>query len=406
MTYRYQKERIKGFLKRYRSLQYINARIKSHQTKLRYERLCRVYGTPSVLTESEDVIDLGKRLWKKHHADEPEISRRPRVLWVGTDYEQDRSGLIQGLLKVAEVTVFENSQGSYGQLWPSTLLEIERYRRLNGERLKDYLNQSTLEPPYEMIIGQMWGLSMDWQALSIAQERGVRVVNISMDDRHAFPGRKLADGTHGGTLGLVPYLSLACTDAPECVKWYEKEGCRAIFFPEASDPDIFRPSKEPKIHEVSFVGAKYGIREKVVSVLKSKGIRVEAYGRGWPNGRIPTDLVPELFARSQIVLGCGTVCTCSDFYALKLRDFDVPMSGSLYLTHDNPDLRTLFDVGRDMLTFKTVADLVDKTVSVLNGHIPYNASKVREKFIEQHTWERRFRVLLSHLSKSKFNYNR
>jgi hypothetical protein len=145
---------------------------------------------------------------------------------------------------------------------------------------------------------------------------------------------------------------------------------------------------------VAFVGGKYGIREKLVKTLQRAGIRVEAYGTGWPNGRIPTELVPHLFARSQVVLGCGTIRTCSDFYALKLRDFDVPMSGSLYLTHDNPDLYSLFEVGKDILTFKTAQELVDKSKAILAGHIPLDGLRVREKFIEHHTWERRFNNLI------------
>ena len=60
------------------------------------------------------------------------------------------------------------------------------------------------------------------------------------------------------------------------------------------------------------------------------------------------------------MLGVGTIGHCRDFYALKLRDFDAPMAGSLYLTHDNPDLRSLFEVGRELATYRDATDCVEK----------------------------------------------
>jgi spore maturation protein CgeB len=401
MNSQVQIEFIKAYLKKYRVPRYLNAWINCFSTKQRYGHLCQYYGTPSVRTDPEAIIDLGRRLWKAHNATIPQCSWRPRVLWVGTDYEQDRSGILQALDKVSELTIFYNSQNTYGQLLPHTVLEIENCRHLNGEQLITYIKEADKKSPFDIIIGQMWGFRMHRAALEEARNRGIYLVNISMDDRHAFTGRRLADGTLGGTLGLAPYLSLACTDAPECVSWYEKEGCRAIFFPEASDPEIFKPSKEAKIHDVSFVGAKYGVREKIVKALQHAGIKVAAYGNGWPNGRISTDLVPQLFSKSKIVLGFGTIRTCNDFYALKLRDFDVPMCGAFYLTHANPDLHILYDVGKDILTFNTLSELVDKVRSVLQGDIFFDGMQVHNKMVVYHTWKRRFNCLLSHISTIK-----
>jgi hypothetical protein len=257
--------------------------------------------------------------------------------------------------------------------------------------------------PVHAVIGQMWGLSMDWRALETVKARGIAVVNIAMDDRHAFQGKRLIDGTWGGTLGLIPFLSLACTDAAECVRWYESEGCRALYFPEGSDPDLFRPFPDNKLYEVCFVGANYGIRAKMIQALEQEGIRVKVYGSGWPNGRLTTDHVPELFARSKIVLGCGTVGYSEELLALKLRDFDGPMSGSLYMTHATPDLEPLFSENQEIVTFRHLKEMVEKVRYYLTHDFEREkiAQAGRARAMKDHTWVKRFQCIMTFLKSNR-----
>jgi spore maturation protein CgeB len=218
------------------------------------------------------------------------------------------------------------------------------------------------------------------------------IVNIAMDDRHQYWGCKV-NGKWGGTYGLIPHIDLALTAAPECVDWYLKEACPAIFFPEASDPEIFHPMPAlAKIHDISFVGRRYGIREKIVFALRSAGIQVSAYGDGWENGFLKIEKVPRLFAQSRIILGIGTIGHCADFYALKMRDFDGPMSGSCYVTHDNADLRQLYDVGKEIVTYRTLDECVEKVSFYLKHETECEkiAQAGRRRAMIEHTWDKRF----------------
>jgi hypothetical protein len=395
-------EWIKTYLKQYRLAQYVNEQLKCYKSKQQYNLLCRRYGTPSILKDPLRVKNLGKEMWAGLMDAHPYIEERPKVLFVGTDWEQDHLGIIQGLSKVADVTLFESAPERYGQRWPTSNGDVEAVRQHNVQRLRQYLKTSEGQSSIQIIIGQMWGISMHWRGLAEAREKGITVVNIAMDDRHAFVGQKIADGTYGGTLGLTPYLSLACTDAPECVQWYEAEGCKAVYLPEASDPDLFRPLPGPKLFDVCFVGANYGIRAKIVAALERAGVRVQVYGKGWPNGRLPTDQVPELFARSRIVLGCGTIGYCEDFLALKMRDFDGPMSGSLYMTHDNPDLESLYRIGEEIVTFQNIPEMVSKVKHFLNNKEERErlAQRGRERSAREHTWVQRFHFIIKTLQQT------
>lgn len=175
-----------------------------------------------------------------------------------------------------------------------------------------------------------------------------------------------------------------------------------MFFPEASDSDIFHPMpKLSKIHDVCFVGSRYGVREKIVTGLRRAGIQVAAYGSGWENGRLAVEDVPRLFAQSKIVLGVGSIGHCEDFYALKMRDFDGPMSGSCYVTHDNPDLQSVYKVGEEIVTYRTVNECVEKVRWYLSHEEEREriAQAGRARALVEHTWEKRFKGLFEVLGK-------
>jgi len=226
-----------------------------------------------------------------------------------------------------------------------------------------------------------------------------------MDDRHVFRGRKRKDEWMG-SLGLVNSLDLVLTTTPEACLWYTVEGCPAIYWPEASDPNLFYPMDTPKVYDVCFVGANEGIRQKIVRAIRKRGINVECYGNGWPNGRISTRDIPNLFASSKIVLGVGTIGYCTDFYSLKLRDFDAAISGSMYLTHANPDLELLFEIGKEIVCYKSPKECADKCVYYLSNE--YERKAIAKaglaRCLREHTWKIRFEKLfqvLGFLEKSK-----
>ncbi|MEW5802920.1 MAG: glycosyltransferase [bacterium] len=315
-----------------------------------------------------------------------------RILYVGTVAGQDYGGIIQGLRKFGKVVPFQHKTGRYGQYYRNVGKDE---RRENGNRLLEMVQEDHKKAPFHMVIGQMWAFTMPPDTLQKLRQLGIPVVNISMDDRHAFRCKRM-NGNWSGTAGLIGSIDLACTAARECCLWYLVEGCPAIYVPEASDPEIFVHLAEPKHYDVCFVGANYGIRSRIVKTIEKRGVPVTCYGNGWPNGRIAVEKIPELFARSRIILGVGTIGHCSDFYSLKLRDFDGPMSGSLYLTHDNPDLYELYDVSHEIITYRTPEECADKVVYYLRHS---DEAKVigdagRRRAVREHTWEKRFEKIL------------
>lgn len=375
---------IKESLKRIGWINEINAALKARATRSAYASLVAHYSGKPAAHPPLPISNLK--------------ATQPRIFFAGTDEQQDRSGIIQALQGLGEVRLFTRADGSYGQNDPRP--EMIR-RRENAERLWALFSenaQSGWIP--DVLIIQTWATLIDPLVFDRIRERyHVLVINMGMDDRHQFRGRRLGS-SWGGTLGLIGHIDLALTAAPECVDWYQKEGCPALYFPEASDPQIFYPMPElPKVHDVSFVGGCYGIRRDIVLALRRAGIPVMAYGSGWDMGRLATEAVPALFAQSRVILGVGTIGHCRNFYALKMRDFDAPMSGSLYVTHDNPDLHSLFRIGREIVTFSTIDECVKMIRHYLSneGEREQIAAAGRARALADHTWSDRFSKLFRQL---------
>ena len=384
--------KVKSALKKVRWFYSINAWLKSKSLQSEYQRTIRYYSEKNSVGTFESL--LSDRL--RNRTEKLKDSREQiRIFFVGTDEQQDRSGIVQALSKLGKLEYFTRADGGYGQNYQgSVAVRI----RTNAERLLESFSNFEQEKKIpDLLIAQTWGSYIDPKALGhVRQAYGTIIVNIGMDDRHLY-WRGKVNGESGGTYSLIPYIDLALTAAPECVEWYLKEGCPAVFFPEASDPNLFHPMPEnPKMHDVCFVGGRYGIREKIVNTLRRAGISVIAYGSGWEKGRLPTEDVPKLFAQSKIVLGVGTVGHCDNFYALKMRDFDGPLSGSCYITHDNPDLYQLYEVGKEILTYRDVEECLRKVTYYLANN------EKREKIakagymraIKEHTWDKRFQDLM------------
>lgn len=370
----------------------LNQGAKARHTVAQYRASCAYYAGRAL------PADAGRPLRERLTRQGLVSGRQPRLFFVGTDEQQDKSGLLQALQKLAHTRWFVKPDGSYGHNDPRS---VPVRCAANADLLWTQLSELAAKGWVpDIVLAQTWASLIDPAVFSrVRQQWGCLVVSLAMDDRHQYWGGTVGDmGT--GTRALIPHIDLALTAAPECVAWYEKEACPALFFPEGSDAALFHPMPElPKIHEVSFVGARYGIREQLVTALRAAGIRVSAYGAGWEAGRLDNAAVPQLFAQSKLVLGVGTIGYCNDFFALKLRDFDGPMSGSLYLTHANPDLDGLYQVGREIATYRDAQECVARARHLLSADEEREAiaRAGRARAVADHSWEQRFSGLFTAL---------
>jgi hypothetical protein len=220
---------------------------------------------------------------------------------------------------------------------------------------------------------------------------GVPAVNMSLNDKETFVGR-VKNGQAKGSRDICRYFSLCWTSTEDALKKYCVEGALPIYLPEGANPAIHKPYDVEKTIDVSFVGQCYGSRPEIIQKLEHGGIRVEAYGYGWPNGPLSTEEMVRMYSRSKINLGFGGVAGTKETYCLKGRDFEIPMSGGLYLTEYHPELEKCYDLEEEIVTYTDFDGLVMKIRYLLSN--PEKADEIRERgfqrALSEHTWEMRF----------------
>jgi spore maturation protein CgeB len=341
----------------------LNAHYKCKKVKKRYMNVVRYYNKKEALSSIDTLIDKN---WGNFRLD----SNKPKILWCGVVEQQDKSGFLQALEKIADVKYFTKENGDFGQyFYPYP--DKDKSKTLNEKRLESIFieNEKKGFIP-EIVMMQSWGRIIGTKKLSTLKEKyNFKLINIAMDDRHTF---WIKDDPKKGVAGLLPILDLALTTAPEAVQWYQKENVPALFFPEGSSLDFYHPLNIEKKYDVGFVGANYGYRKEIVQKIEKAGINITTFGKGWENGKLPLDKTNEFFNQCKIVLGAGTIGYCKDFFSLKLRDFDGPLSGSMYITTYNQDLEELFEED-ELVMYKTLDELVDK--------IKYNLENEQERKI-------------------------
>jgi spore maturation protein CgeB len=109
------------------------------------------------------------------------------------------------------------------------------------------------------------------------------------------------------------------------------------------------------------------------------------------------------FSQSRISLGFATAGDSHKseqrLVHLRLRDFEAPMSGALYLTERQDELAEYYDIGSEVLAYTDRDDLLDQVRHYL-AH-PEQAERIRRAGLlrarADHTWQRRFGDLFAAL---------
>tara|TARA_B100000519_G_scaffold95239_1_gene82703 strand:+ start:2424 stop:3695 length:1272 start_codon:yes stop_codon:yes gene_type:complete len=377
---------------------WINAKVKGFKLKRDLARLSTEYQRKAITSninysEDKTVADFKSCLGLKYPNFTPTFSEPLRIFWVGTNRDQDESGFIQALQRLARVTVFYNHKGLYGtwggDAMSSSSNNIEETRKANDDSLLKQVMKAHAEGGIDVLVGQMWAHRISKEALGKVQSMGIPVINISMDDR--LPANwSDNEGLRLGSVGLVEGVDMVLTTSPETCLWYAVERCPALFWPLASSPEVFAPSDdEIRDIDVLFIGNKYGARAEIIQYIKNHGVKVECYGRGWSNGYVNAEQMASLSKRASIILGVGTVGYCPDVYTLKLRDFDALMTGALYMTHRNPDLCRIFKEGEEMECYESPQEAVEKIRYYLDHQVERELiGRVGQKKARaQHNWD-------------------
>ena len=170
---------------------------------------------------------------------------------------------------------------------------------------------------------------------------------------------------------------------------YRALGARPLYCQEAANPHFYKPCDVPVEFDIAFVGQCYADRPALVLWLREQGLDVRVWGARWehhvtPRSRnplrrffsrpqgLPREVVGgvlddaalvALYSRARINLGFAAVDdsqAAGRLTQVRLRDFEVPMSGGFYLAEHSDELADFFTPGLEIETWRTREELRDK----------------------------------------------
>lgn len=297
------------------------------------------------------------------------------------------SVLPRALSVFGETSVFEWRSHGFDDTAPDWLSR----RDAMNEAMLAAFHEANRRRPVDAVVSYVSGYTVSPSTLAAMATSGAAIFNFSFDDKLYFPGR-IIGGRWESPAALASVVDLNLTSDPGSIVRYMVHGGLAMFHPEAADPNLHRPQDVSFEYDVSFIGANYGWRPRFIRRLEKLGIKVECFGPGWPNGEVGLDQMARIYSCSRINLGFAGIGHSRRLMCLKGRDFEVPMSGGLYLTQDNPELRLVYDVGREIVTYKDELDCAQKIQSLLADE--RKAANIRRAGLERarrdHTYEARW----------------
>jgi len=208
------------------------------------------------------------------------------------------------------------------------------------------------------------------------------------------------------------------------LKDYVEMGARPIYCQEAANPDVYKPYDLPVEFDVTFIGQAYGERPAYIQYLLDQDIDVRVWGRNWPRalppyeeeatvvegerpiyggGILADDEMIRMFSRSKINLGfsvCGeTHRTGKRILQVRLRDFEVPMSGGFYLVEYMEELEEFFEVGKEIVCYRDHEDLLNK----IRYYLAHDREREtirrdgHERCLRDHSWQKRFEAAFAEM---------
>ena len=326
----------------------------------------------------------------------PSLRPKPRgalkILAVYHDYNWEETALKPALQKFGTVYHFDwfRGPGAAAGEWRRS------GRPLMNRELLAYARKLNRGRDLDVIFTYLSGEQITPAAMASLNALGVPIINLALNDKENFVG-KIRGGQALGVRDICRFFTLCWTSTEDARKKYVVEGALPIYLPEGANPELHRPREGGKTIDVSFVGQRYGNRPEVVARLAAAGIKAVVRGPGWPDGPLSTEDMVRLYSQSRINLGFGGVSGHSDAFCLKGRDFEIPMSGGLYLTEHHPELERVYEIGWEIVTYRDFDDLLVKIRRLLSN--PALAEEIRrrgrERALRDHSWESRFQKVFA-----------
>ncbi|MBC7419605.1 MAG: hypothetical protein H7328_02660, partial [Bdellovibrio sp.] len=108
------------------------------------------------------------------------------------------------------------------------------------------------------------------------------------------------------TTKYAPCFTYCVTTDPFSVGKYHRLGIQNIFLSQWAALNLpVQPLENTYKYDVSFIGGSHSVRRWFIHMLRNKGLKVNSFGHGWPEGPVELDQMVQIFRQSKINLNIG-----------------------------------------------------------------------------------------------------
>lgn len=183
--------------------------------------------------------------------------------------------------------------------------------------------------------------------------------------------------------------------------------------------------------DVTFIGQVHSSRQEMIGRIQQAGIDVQCWGKGWTNGRVSFDSMVQIFQSSRINLNFSESSNAYNFRSvakvflnrradntyrinsarqmmrntytlfherrpqIKARNFEIPGYGGFLMTSDVSHLGEYFEVGKEIVCFTKINDLVEKIRYYLTHENERETIRLagQKRTLRDHAYEMRFNTI-------------
>lgn len=329
-------------------------------------------------------------------------------------------------LEQAGVTVIRPRDLDFAWARPPQTHDRERaaaLRTRTSEKLLAQILGADGGPP-QAVLSCCFSHDVELDLVDRARAAGIPWINFFCDSLYAF--ERVAS--------LAARTSLNWFVESEAQERYRALGVPFLRAPYALNPDALPDAScVTSDHAMIFIGSATRNRIRAAALIRLAGTDLHVRGWGWKEALAPKPtssyapsallkhaaravartllggriggflddeaMVAEL-RRSAVVLGLNEGGAGPDARSyLKLRDLEFPGMGCCCLTQSHPDLAEVFEVGREILTFRSAweATRLAKDLARHPAECREIGRRARARVLREHTWSARLPLLESRL---------
>jgi spore maturation protein CgeB len=326
-----------------------------------------------------------------HHAVCPSKEKLRRMLFV-CDNMWERREILPELVKISEVDFIDTR-------------ELTVIRDREGESLNEKLFLQKLallrDRDYDLIVVYLRSSLLSKSFLGILRESWrAPLIGLNLDDKTNFEHFEIFRRSDRPYREWAKYFDCNLSNSRSMIEIYHANRLPCLYVPTGFHFDPKRntaPHREFQ-YSTTFVGSYKPERAEFIERLKRLGIEVTVFGSGWKDAQFNNDGW-KIYGASQINLGLGYNINGKEITNLKNRDFECPGAGGCYLATFDWELAELFRVGEEILCYRDLYDLSEVWSFYIKR--PERCRKIAragwQRAIKDHTWEQRFRTVLTEL---------